>query len=47
MLQHEEYLGERPPLLTDYDDDEVAADVVGPATTKIVALQALEYTPLT
>lgn len=36
------YLGARPPLLTDYLNDAVAAEVRLPATQKVVIVQAIE-----
>ena len=44
LLPQTAYLGERPPVLTDYSDDAVAADVQVPSTQKVIAIQALEYT---
>jgi hypothetical protein len=40
------YLGKRPPLLRDFLDDEVAADVDVPAVQKMIVVQAMELTPL-
>jgi hypothetical protein len=40
------YLGQRPPLVTDFLDDAVAADVQIPGIDKMVVLQGLELTPL-
>jgi hypothetical protein len=45
MLVHGEILGDRPPTLSDYFDDEVAASVRLPSAQKIVVVQALELTP--
>jgi hypothetical protein len=43
MLEQEAYLGERPPRLVDYLDDEVAETVELPAVQKMVAIQGLEF----
>jgi hypothetical protein len=40
------YLGDRPPLLRDFLDDEVAADVDVPAVQKMIVVQGMELTPL-
>ena len=40
------YLGERPPSLSDFLDDEVAADVDVPVVQKMVVVQGMELTPL-
>jgi hypothetical protein len=40
------YLGNRPPLLHDFLDDEVAADVDVPAVQKMIVVQGMELTPL-
>jgi hypothetical protein len=37
-------LGDRPPLLPDYLNDAVAADVELPATQKVIVIQAIELT---
>ncbi len=42
MLPQDAYLGERPPMLADYLDDTVAADVSVPATQKTIVIPALE-----
>jgi hypothetical protein len=42
MLPQDGYLGERPPVLTDYLDDVVSAAVQVPAARKMVIVQALE-----
>jgi hypothetical protein len=47
MLPSEAFLGERPPLLVDYLDDAVAADVALPMFHKLIVIQALEITPMT
>lgn len=41
------YLGDRPPLLPDFLDDGVAADVRIPIAQKMVVIQGMELTPLT
>lgn len=41
------YLGDRPPLLRDFLDDEVAADVDVPAVQKMIVVQGMELTPIT
>jgi hypothetical protein len=46
MLPQDAYLGDRPPLLLDYLDDEVSVDVVAPATQKMIIVQGLELTPI-
>ena len=45
MLPLDAYLGERPPLLTDYADDDVAATVQLPAVQKMIVIHGLEITP--
>jgi hypothetical protein len=40
------YLGERPPCLADFLDDNVAADVDVPVVQKMVVIQGMELTPL-
>jgi len=40
------YLGDRPPCLSDFLDDQVAADVDVPVVQKMVVVQGLELTPL-
>jgi hypothetical protein len=42
MLPHEAFLGERPPLLADYANDDVAAVVHLAASQKMVVIQAIE-----
>lgn len=42
MLPQDAYLGDQPPRLTDYLDDEVAVGVDRPATQKLVVVQAIE-----
>jgi hypothetical protein len=46
MLPQVEYLGERPPTLQDYLNDEVAADVRLPAWEKMIVIHGMELTPL-
>lgn len=46
MLAAEQYLGDRPPLLADYLDDEVSAEVMLPASQKMVVVQGLEMNPI-
>jgi hypothetical protein len=41
------YLGDRPPLLPDFLDDAVAADVRIPIAQKMIVIQGMELTPLT
>lgn len=40
------YLGERPPCLVDFLDDQVSADVGVPVVQKMVVVQGMELTPL-
>jgi hypothetical protein len=47
MLPHEVFLGERPPVVADYLDDAVAADVKLPSFQKMIVIQALELSPMT
>jgi hypothetical protein len=42
LLPQSAYLGERPPLLTDYLSDDVSVDTLLPITQKMVVVQALE-----
>jgi hypothetical protein len=42
MLPQDAFLGDRPPRLVDYLDDDVAADVMVPATHKTIAIVGLE-----
>jgi hypothetical protein len=46
MLPQAAYRGSRPPFLPDYLDDTVAASSTLPAVQKLVAVQALELSPL-
>ena len=42
MLPQEAFLGDRPPLLRDYFDDEVCADVELEAAKKVIIIQGME-----
>jgi hypothetical protein len=42
MLPHDAFLGDHPPYLPDFLDDDVAADVSIPASDKLVMVQAVE-----
>jgi hypothetical protein len=42
MLPQEGFLGDRPPTLSDYADDQVAATVQLPASQKMIVVQGLE-----
>lgn len=42
LLNQEAYLGDRPPRLGDYFDDDVSAEALQPATEKLIVIQALE-----
>jgi len=44
LLPQGAYLGERPPLLPDYLNDQVAANTLLPVTQKMVVVQGLELT---
>ncbi len=46
LLPQDAYLGEKPPMLTDYSDDEVAAPVEVGTTHKMIVLPALEFSAL-
>ena len=46
MLPQGAYLGDRPPLLGDFLDDKVSADVTAPAVHKLVVIQAIELAPI-
>jgi hypothetical protein len=47
MLPQDRYLGERPPTLADYLDEEVAADVLVEAPTRVITVHAFdELVPL-
>jgi hypothetical protein len=45
-IEVEEFMGDRPPTLSDYLDDDVGVDTFSPITTKMIVIQALEMTPL-
>src|SRR6266545_3066963 len=40
------YLGEQPPTLIDYLDDQVAASVMLPASQKMIVIHGIEMNPL-
>ena len=44
MLPQDGYLGDRPPVLADYLDDQVSAAVQLPSARKMVLVQAMELT---
>ena len=46
LFSTEVYLSERPPVLNDFRDDEVAADVDVPAVQKMIVIQGMELSPL-
>jgi hypothetical protein len=46
MLSQDAYLGDRPPLLSDYLDDAVSADARVPASQKLVMVKAIEVSTL-
>lgn len=46
MLPQDSYQGHRPPVLSDYLDDEVAAAVRVPSVHKLIVIQGLELTPI-
>ena len=46
MLPQQAYLGDNPPTMLDYLDDEVSADVRLPSAQKMVLIQGLEIRPL-
>ncbi len=46
MLPLDAFLGDRPPLLPDYLNDEVSAEIAMPATQKVVLIQGLELNTL-
>jgi hypothetical protein len=46
MLPQDAYLGDRPPLLGDYLNTDVAAATTAPATQKVIVVQALEIATL-
>ncbi len=44
-IRPELYLGERPPLLPDFWDDEVSAETPLPAATRVLVVEALDIRP--
>jgi hypothetical protein len=46
MLEGQSYLGERPPLLEDYLNNDVASEVLLPASQKMIVIQGMEMNPL-
>ncbi len=46
MLPQEAYLGPQPPMLRDFLNDAVSADVTTAAIHKVIAVHAIELTPL-
>jgi hypothetical protein len=46
MLPQDSYLGQRPPVLSDYLDDTISAAVQLPAVHKMIVIQGLELTPI-
>jgi len=46
LFPHDVFLGERPPTLNDYLQDQVSADIQMPATSKVVIIQGLEINAL-
>ncbi len=46
MLSQAAYLGEQPPTLIDYLDDQVAASVMLPASQKMIVIHGIEMNPL-
>ena len=45
FLPQDSYLGDRPPVLQDYLDDQVASTVRLPAVQKMVVIQGIELSP--
>lgn len=43
LLGEAVYLGERPPLLSDYGDDAVSAEIRVPFTQKMIVIQGIEF----
>lgn len=43
MLPQESFLGDRPPTLSDYLNEDVSAEISTPITQKMVVVQALEF----
>ena len=46
LLPQDAFLGDRPPMLVDYLDNQVSAEILLPATQKIVVIQGLELSTL-
>lgn len=46
MLTQGAYLGDRPPTLGDFLDEEVSANVTAPAAHKLVVIQGIELAPI-
>jgi hypothetical protein len=46
LLRPSAWLGDRPPLLTDYTNEAVSAEVMLPASQKMIVIHGLELTPL-
>ena len=46
MLPEQSYLGDRPPLLSDYLTDAVSAEVNLPASQKMLVIQGIEMNPI-
>jgi hypothetical protein len=46
MLPTSSYLGDKPPYLTDYSADDVSADVMLPASQKMVLIHGIETSVL-
>lgn len=46
MLPQDSFLGDRPPTLRDYLDENVSAEISAPVTQKMIVIQALEFSTL-
>ena len=46
MLPEQAYLGKRPPLLSDYLNESVSAEIHLPASQKMIVIQGMEMNPL-
>lgn|SRR5574341_1059050 len=46
LFPHDVFLGDRPPTLSDYLNDDVSADIQMPSTSKVVVIQGLEINAL-
>ena len=46
VLSQDVFLGDRPPALIDYLDDQVSAEISLPALQKMVVIQGLELNTL-